>query len=165
MTKHAKPSFVYVTYIAATPEQVWQALTDGAMTRQFWYGRRVESDWKVGSPVTFWYDANGVEAVSDSGIVLESHPPTRLSYTFHVEFIDELRDAHPSRVTFEIEEKSGDVKLTLTHDEFEPGSQVLAGVSQGWPIILCSLKSFVETGRPLPSSSLEAASTAAEEAA
>jgi len=165
MTKHAKPGFVYVTYIAATPEQVWQALTDGAMTRQFWYGRRVESDWKVGSPVTFWYEADGAEAVSDTGIVLESHPPRRLSYTFHVEFIDELRDAHPSRVTFEIEEKGGDVKLTLTHDEFESGSKVLEGVSQGWPIILCSLKSFVETGRPLASSSLEAASAAAEEAA
>lgn len=164
MTKHAKPSFVYVTYIAATPEQVWQALTDGAMTRQFWYGRRVESDWKVGSPVTFWYEANGAEAVSDSGIVLESHRPTRLSYTFHVEFVDELRDAHPSRVTFEIEEKSGDVKLTLTHDEFEPGSQVLAGVSQGWPIILCSLKSFVETGRPLPSSALSSVETTTEAA-
>lgn len=162
MSKHAKPGFAYVVYVAATPEQVWRALTDGAQTRQFWYGRRVESDWKVGSPVTFWYEKDGAEAISDSGIVLESNPPHRLSYTFHVEFIDELRDAHPSRVTFEIEPKGGDVKLTLTHDEFESGSKVLAGVSQGWPIILCSLKSFVETGKPLASSSLVAA---AQEAA
>ena len=162
MSKHAKPSFVYVIYIAATQERVWQALTDGAMTRQFWYGRRVDSDWKIGSPVTFWYEREGAEAVSDTGIVLESHPPRRLSYTFHVEFIDELRDAHPSRVAFDIEPAGGDVKLTLTHDEFEPGSKVMAGVSQGWPIILCSLKSFVETGKPLASSSLIAA---AQEAA
>lgn len=161
MTKHAKPGFVYVTYIAATPEKVWQALTDGAMTQRFWYGRRVDSDWKVGSPVTFWYETAGAEAISDSGIVLESSPPRRLSYTFHVEFVDELRDAHPSRVTFEIAPKGKDVKLTLTHDEFEPGSKVLAGISEGWPVILCSLKSFVETGQPLSSSSLEAGAEAA----
>ena len=165
MTKHAKPGFVYVTYIAATPDKVWQALTDGAMTEKFWFGRRVESDWKVGSPVTFWYEREGEAAVSDTGIVLESSPPHRLSYTFHVEFIDELRDAHPSRVTFGIEEKGEDVKLTLTHDEFEPGSKVLAGVSEGWPVILCSLKSFVETGKPLSSSSLAAGAAAAEAAA
>jgi uncharacterized protein YndB with AHSA1/START domain len=166
MTKHAKPSFQYVTYIAATPEQVWQALTDGAMTRKFWYGRRVDSDWKVGAPVTFWYDVDGADAISDTGIVLESDPPRRLSYTFHVEFIDELRDAHPSRVSFAIDPQGDDVKLTLTHDEFEAGSKVLAGVSRGWPIVLCSLKSFVETGRPLASSSPEAgAAAAAAEAA
>lgn len=162
MSKQAKPGFSYFLYIAATPEQVWQALTDGAMTREYWYGRRVESDWKVGAPVNFWYEKDGAEAVSDSGIVLESNAPRRLSYTFHVEFIDELRDAHPSRVAFDIEAAGGDVKLTVTHDEFEAGSKVLAGVSQGWPIILCSLKSFVESGRPLASSSLAAA---AQEAA
>lgn len=165
MSKQAKPGFVYVTYVAATPEQVWQALTDGAMTREFWFGRRVESDWKVGSPVTFWYEKDGAEAVSDSGIVLESHPPRRLSYTFHVEFIDEMRDAHPSRVTFEIEASNGDAKLTLTHDEFASGSKVLEGVSRGWPIVLSSLKSFIETGRPLASASAEAATAAGDAAA
>jgi len=165
MSKHAKPSFAYVTYIAATPEKVWRALTDGAMTAQFWFGRRVDSDWKIGSPVTFWYEVNGAEAISDSGIVLESNSPRRLSYTFHVEFIDELRDEHPSRVTFEIEPTGDDVKLILTHDDFEPGSKILEGCGQGWPVILCSLKSFVETGRPLSASSAEAGAAAAEAAA
>ena len=89
MSKHEKPSFVYVTYIATTPEKLWQALTDGTLTRQYWYGRRVESDWKVGSTVTFWYETEDGEAVSDRGIVLESKPPRRLSYTWHVEFVDD----------------------------------------------------------------------------
>jgi uncharacterized protein YndB with AHSA1/START domain len=165
MTKHEKPSFVYVTFIATTPEKLWHALTDGALTRKYWYGRRVESDWKVGSPVTFWYEAEGGEAVSDRGIVLESNPPRRLSYTFHVEFVDELRDEHPSRVTFDIELKGKDVKLTLTHDEFEPGSKILEGIRSGWPAILSSLKSLLETGKPLATSSAEAAAEAADAAA
>src|SRR5262245_58121383 len=144
MRQHEKPSFVYVTYIAATPEELWRALTDGVLTRQYWYGRRVDSDWKVGSTVTFWYDAENGEAVSDRGIVLESNPPRRVSYTWHVEFADELRDEHPSRVLFEIEPSGTEAKLTLTHDEFEPGSKILEGVRSGWPAILASLKTMLE---------------------
>ena len=161
MSKHEKPSFSYVTYIGAAPDRVWQALTDGALSRQYWYGRRVESDWKVGSTVTFWYDADGEEAVSDRGIVLESKPPRHLSYTFHVEFIDELKDEHPSRVTFDLEPVGEETKLTLTHDEFEPKSQALEGCRAGWPVILSSLKSLVETGEPLAISSAAAAAEAA----
>ena len=160
MSKHEKPSFVYVTYIAATPDKVWQALTDGTLTRQYWYGRRIESDWKVGSTVTFWYHTEDGEAVSDRGIVLESNPPRRLSYTWHVEFADELRDEHPSRVIFEIEPSGKEVKLTLTHDEFEPGSKILDGVRSGWPAILASLKTMLETGKPLSTTSVEAAAAA-----
>jgi uncharacterized protein YndB with AHSA1/START domain len=160
MAKHEKPSFVYVTYIATTPQKLWQALTDGALTRQYWYGRRVESDWKVGSPVTYWYEAEGGEAVSDRGIVLESKPPRHLSYTWHVEFVDELRDEHPSRVTVEIEPAGEAVKLTLVHGDFEPGSEVLEGVRSGWPAILASLKTLLETGKPLSMTSAEAAATA-----
>ncbi|HEV8392331.1 MAG TPA: SRPBCC family protein [Dongiaceae bacterium] len=157
MAKHEKPSFSYVTDIATTPEKLWQALTDGALTQRYWYGRRVASDWKVGSPVTFWYEAADGEAVSDRGIVLESKRPRRLSYTFHVEFIDELRDAHPSRVTFDIEPAGDGSKLTLTHDGFEPGSKILEACRDGWPAILGSLKSLLETGEALAATSAEAA--------
>lgn len=161
MSKHEKPSFVYVTYVATTPEKLWRALTDGVLTRKYWYGRRVECDWKVGSTVTFWYEAENGEAVSDRGIVLESDPPRRLSYTFHVEFIDELRDERPSRVTFEIEAIDTEVKLSLTHGDFEPGSKILEGCRSGWPTILSSLKSLLETGRPLAAASAEAGASAA----
>jgi uncharacterized protein YndB with AHSA1/START domain len=149
MSKHAKPSFVYLIHIAATPDSVWQALTDGALTRQYWYGRRVESDWKVGSQVTFWYETGSGEAVSDRGILLESNRPQRLSYTFQVQFNEEMRDESPSRVTFEIEAEGEECKLTVTHDELEAGGKVVEAVRDGWPAILCSLKSLVETGEPL----------------
>lgn len=141
----SKPSFVYVTYIRTSPEKLWRALTDGEFTQRYWSGRRVESDWKVGARVTFWHDGKA----SDSGEVLECEPPRRLSYSFHVEFVEELRSEPPSRVTFEIEKLGAQVKLTLTHDGFEPGSKVLAGISTGWPAILSSLKSLLETGRPI----------------
>ncbi len=140
-----KPSFIYVTYIMTTPEKLWQALTDGAFTQRYWFGRRIESDWKVGGRVTLWHEGK----VSDSGEVLECKPPRRLSYSFRVEFVEELRREPPSRVTFELEKLGDQVKLTLTHDQFAPGSKVLEGISAGWPMILSSLKSLLETGNPL----------------
>jgi uncharacterized protein YndB with AHSA1/START domain len=161
MAKHAKPSFDYVIHIGAAPDEVWRGLTDGRLTRQYWYGRRADSDWKVGSPVTFWYDSADGDAVSDRGIVLESVRPRRLSYTWQVQFIASMRDENPSRVTFEIEPEGEDSKLTLTHDELEPGGEVLPAVRQGWPVILCSLKSLLETGEPLAISTAAAAAKAA----
>jgi uncharacterized protein YndB with AHSA1/START domain len=161
MAKQEKPSFTYITYIAAKPDEVWRALTDGALTRQYWHGRRVDSSWKVGATVMFWYDTPHGEAVSDRGIVLESRAPTRLSYTFRVEFIDELRDEHPSRVNFDIESDGEAARITLTHDEFETGSKVLEGCRTGWPAILSSLKSLLETGEPLAVASAAAAAAAA----
>lgn len=151
------PEFVYVTYIAATPERVWQALTQAQFTRQYWFGRCVESDWRVGSVVKYWTD----EARSDldfSGKVLRSEPPRLLSYTFGEEWGRWVRDstAHqdmlheaPSRVTFELELTGEATKLTLVHDQFEPGSKSLQGVSRGWPGILSGLKSVLEGGTSL----------------
>jgi uncharacterized protein YndB with AHSA1/START domain len=153
-------TFVYVTYIATTPEKLWQALTDGTFTQQYWFGTRIESDWRVGSRVTFWRN----NAVSDSGEVLEYTPPRRLSYTWHVEFHEEFRREKPSRVTFELEPMGSAVKLTIVHDDFEPGSKVFAAISGGWPKVLASLKSFLETGRTPDLTSLEAAKPAQEEA-
>jgi len=135
--------FVYVTYIATTPEKLWQALTDGAFTRQYWFGTTVESDWGHGSRVIF--RAGG--EVHDTGAVLECVPYRRLSYSWQVEFHEVFRREKPSRVTFELEPTAGaEVKLTVTHDEFEPGSKVHAAVRNGWPLILSSLKSLLETG-------------------
>ena len=145
------PKFVYVTYIATTPEKLWQALTDGAFTEQYWFGTRIESDWSLGATVTFLRN----DTVYDSGSVLECDPPRRLSYTWSVKSHEEFRGERPSRVTFEIEQtmsgigKRSEVKLTVTHDDFDVGSKVFRAVSGGWPVVLASLKSFLETGAPL----------------
>ncbi|WP_250126724.1 SRPBCC family protein [Chroococcidiopsis sp. CCMEE 29] len=136
-----KPQFVYVTYIATTPEQLWDALTSEEFTQKYWGGRRIQSDWQVGSPV------KPVKENGDSdweGEVLESDPPHRLSYTFQSPGSNEEQ---PSRVVFDLQPNGSTVKLTLTHTDLD--AQGFMTVSQGWSAILSSLKSMLETGEPL----------------
>ncbi len=143
-----KPQFVYVSYIATTPERLWEALTLGEFTKKYWYGRRIESDWQVGSPVRF-FDRDSSD-LTDSGVVLESDPPRRLAYTFRNEFDPDARSLGYSRVTFTLEpHPEGLVKLTLVHDELA-SDDLAEGFREGWAPILSSLKTFLETGRPLP---------------
>jgi len=137
------PKFVYVSYIRTTPQKLWQALTDATFTRKYWFGIAIESDWKVGSPLRFVSDGGKVQ---DSGEVLACEPHTRLSYSWSVHFHEIFAKEKPSRVTFELEPMDAEVKLTITHDAFEPGSKVFDGISNGWPLVLGSLKSFLETG-------------------
>ncbi|GAA4577391.1 ArsR/SmtB family transcription factor [Planotetraspora kaengkrachanensis] len=156
----ADPEFVYTSYITTTPERLWQALTDPAFTRRYW-GVAFESDWKQGSPMV--WEESGVRMADPAQVVLESEPFRRLSYTWHT-FTPEFGEAHAmdpdelakwaaesrSKVTFEIEPLGRMVKLTVVHDGFDPGSTLLDGVSDGWPHLLSSLKSLLETGEPLP---------------
>lgn len=156
----SNPSFVYVTYIRTTPEKLWQALTDGAFTQQYWSGNRIESDWVVGARVRF---LSG-DTESDYGEVLEHEPCRRLSYSWHLKYHEVFSREKPSRVVFELEPIAGDVKLTITHDQFEPGSKTLHAVSNGWPIVLASLKSFLETGSGLALANAETAKNARAQA-
>jgi uncharacterized protein YndB with AHSA1/START domain len=161
----SEPKFVYVTYIATTPERLWQALTDGAFTERYWFGTRIESEWTLGATVTFLRN----DAVYDSGAVLECDPPRRLSYSWRVQFHEEFRRERPSRMTFEIEPMSAGgmksaVKLTVTHDDFDVGSKVFLAISGGWPVVLASLKSFLETGEALAIAGVEALKAAEERA-
>ncbi|HBP41039.1 MAG: SRPBCC family protein [Vreelandella alkaliphila] len=153
----SKPDFAYVIYINTTPEQLWKALTEGEFTREYWGGRQITSEWTAGATVKL-VKADG--SLDWRGEVLESDPPHRLSYTFIPENDDEMpgyegekvdltRPEKPSRVTFEIAEYMGQVRLTLIHDQFEESSKVLQGISVGWPFILSSLKSLLEGGSPL----------------
>jgi uncharacterized protein YndB with AHSA1/START domain len=141
----SKPEFVYVTYIETTPDQLWRALTDGDFTERYWFGVRLRSDWKVGSSFEM---VHGDGTVSDAGKVVEVEPPKRLAYTF-VNLSDKYRDDLPALATFELEPHGKLVKLTLTHKGFTPDSKMLPAISKGWPAILSSLKSLLETGHPL----------------
>ncbi|HQZ64728.1 MAG TPA: SRPBCC family protein [Planctomycetaceae bacterium] len=134
-----KPKFVYVTYIATTPEKLWEALTSSEFTRQYWDEGTLESDWNVGSAIK----QSGKHG-SMSGVILQYEPPHLLSYTFQSAG---LKQDHASRVVFEIEHVGPTVKLTITHDELEIDG--LNVISRGWPAILSSLKSLLEGGSPL----------------
>lgn len=138
----SKPFFVYVSYIATTPDKLFKALTDKEATGNFWFGNAVTSNWKVGSPVTFHREGNLIV----KGEVLEYDPPRRLSYTFTPMYDELYSGEQPSRVVFDLEQQRGQVKLTVTHDDFAPDSKVFGRISQGWPLILSNLKSLLETG-------------------
>lgn len=139
------PTYVYVTYIQASAEQVWRALTDADLTARYW-GHANVSDWEVGSP---WEHrrVDGSDAVDVVGTVLEAEPPSRLAITF--EDSDEERPNGPSVVTFLIEPHDGIVRLTVTHENL-PNVEMLNGISRGWPAVLANLKSLLETGDVLP---------------
>ncbi len=144
----SRPEFVYVGYIATTPERLWEALTNGEFTKKYWYNRRIESDWQVGSPVRF-FDGDS-DVVTDDGVVLASDPPRRLSYTFRYVGGAPIGNlAGYSRVTFTLEPAEGLVKLKLVHDELLT-DEVAEEFREGWAPILSSLKTFLETGKPLP---------------
>ena len=138
--------FVYVIYIAATPEQIWKALTEGELTRQYWKHVNV-SDWKKGSPWRHVVD-DGTGAVRLVGEVLESVPNKRLVLTWG-EPADVADKSKHSRVAIDIETVGDMVRVTVTHDEFKPESDTLRKIANGWPRVLSSLKSYLETGRPL----------------
>jgi uncharacterized protein YndB with AHSA1/START domain len=142
-----KPQFVYVTYISSSPEKVWNALLDGRMTARYWQHENV-SDWRPGS--RWEHRAFDKErTLRLVGKVVESSPPRRLVITW-AEPADETDERKHSRVTFEIEPFRDVVRLTVTHDHFEPGSKMLESISEGWPKVLSSLKSLLERGEPLP---------------
>jgi len=138
--------FVYTTYIAATPEKVWKALVQGELTRQYWKHENV-SDWKPGSR---WehVTADDKRAVRLAGKVIEVVPNKRLVLTWG-DAAHAQDDARHSRVAMEIETVGDMVRLTVTHSELAPGSDMAGKIANGWPRVLSSLKSFLETGRPL----------------
>jgi uncharacterized protein YndB with AHSA1/START domain len=138
----SKPQFVYVTYIETTAEKLWHALTDGDFTERYWFGHRVTSDWKVGSAYGF---ANQGKPTVE-GEVLISDPPRRLAYSWNNRK-DAARGEGTSRVTFDLEPRGNVIKLTVTHDELE--EKTLRDISGGWPMVIASLKSLLETGHEL----------------
>jgi uncharacterized protein YndB with AHSA1/START domain len=137
-----KSAFTYAIYISASPEMVWKALLDGEFTRQYW-GRDNVSDWKPGSR---WEHRRLDATVAILGEVLEADPPRHLVLSWGEPKDKDNKNRH-SRVKFEIEPMADMVRLIVTHDRLEP--EIAGKISQGWPRILSSLKSLLETGRPL----------------
>ena len=137
-------SFVYVTYIRTTPEKVHEAITTPEITRHYW-GHENVSDWTPGAK---WEHirTNKERPIEIVGKVVENDPPHRLIVTWSAASRSDDPDEE-SRVTFEIEgQEGGMVKLTVTHDQLQPGSGMEKGIGKGWPLVLSSMKSFLETG-------------------
>ena len=140
----SKPAFVYTTYIETSAEQLWQALTDGDFTERYWFGHRVTSDWTVGSAYRFTNEGKPMV----EGKVLVSDPPRRLAYSWDTVKEGAARE-RTSRVTFDLVPRGKVIKLVVTHDEIDESGTTLRDVSAGWPMVLASLKSILETGHAL----------------
>ena len=140
----SRQDYVYVTYIATTPEKLWEALTTPEFTRQYWGGRTIESDWEIGSAARMKRPDGNYDW---EGEIVECDPPRLLSYTWNS--FSTLEGGASTRVTFRIEPYGSLMRLTVLHEGFEPESPFLKSISQGWPAILSSLKTMLETGKAL----------------
>jgi uncharacterized protein YndB with AHSA1/START domain len=139
---------VYQLYIKASPDEVWQAITDPATVARFFFGQRREAVYEVGGRIRSW-SPDGEQPWGDN-VILECDPPRRLVHTWRSLYDPELAAESESRVTWEIEEQPGGFsKLTLVHDRLDASPKTAASV-RGWSYILSNLKTVLETGEALP---------------
>jgi uncharacterized protein YndB with AHSA1/START domain len=142
-----KPKIVYVTYIAAPPDKVWAALTSSEFTRQYFFGRSIEIELKVGGSFVLRMPDGRVDV---QGRVVECDPPRKLAVTWRVEWIEEMRKLPECLVTYQIDALDGAVRLTMSEaHQWDVPDEILAGGRMGWPLILSSLKSLLETGKSI----------------
>ena len=139
----ANSSFVYVTYIRSTKQKVWDALTKPEFQKIYWFGGHQESDWKKGSSWKMFMPQHGL---TDSGEILESDPPNRVVIKWRNEFMPELKAEGYSRCAMELVQEGDLTKLTILHTIEKENAKLIHAVSGGWPRILSSLKTFLETG-------------------
>jgi uncharacterized protein YndB with AHSA1/START domain len=146
----AESQFLYVTFIRTSKEKLWEALRKPEFTRRYWFATTQESEWEPGSP---WCIRFADGQLADSGEVAEIEPLRKLVLKWRHEIQPELTAEGYSQLTFEIAEQGSSVKLTVLHEMDKKESKFIQAVSGGWPIILSSLKSLLETGEPLEETS------------
>ena len=138
--------FDYVTYIRGDQNKVWEALTTDEISRKFWFDSRQESQWEKGSP---WRMSAPDGRLVNSGEVLDIVPPQHLALSWRNELKEDLREEGYSRLTFDLDQQGQSTKLSLTHEIAVKNSALIEDVSRGWPLIIASLKSLIETGDSL----------------
>ena len=139
----ARSTFVYVTYIRTTQEELWSALTDAEFMKQYWFGVHCRSDWTPGSP---WKMVYSDGTISDSGEIVEAEPPRRLVIRWQNQNKPELKAEGQSLCTMQLERSGTAVKLSITHTIEREPSKLIEAVSGGWPKIISNLKSLLESG-------------------
>ena len=137
---------IYQVFIRTTPEKLWQALTDGEVTKKYFFGETIHSDWKRGSE---WHSTGPNGSRDVEGTVLEADPPRRLVVTWHILYDAEL-SKEQSRVTYLIEKRGEVCKLTATHELAEAPKTAQHVSADGWQLVLSGLKTLLETGEPMP---------------
>lgn len=139
----AKSTFVYVTYIRTTPQQLWSALTDAEFMKAYWFGMHCDSQWTAGSP---WKMVRPDGSVCDAGEIVEAVPARRLVIRWQHQDNPQLKAEGDSLCTMDIDPAGTATKLTITHTIEREPSKLIGAVSGGWPMILSNLKSLLESG-------------------
>ncbi len=153
-----QPEFYYVILIDASRDTVWEALTNGEFTKQYWHAAEVRSEWVEGARVEFVVQGEDGPVIGCAGKVFEANRPARLSYSWHFPMNPRCAAEEPSRVTFELEEIKGATKLVVRHDQFaSQQSETYQMVREGWPFVLAGLKTLCEAGRTRDFSMLHSA--------
>jgi DNA-binding transcriptional ArsR family regulator len=142
------PIHIYTTYIRGHAAEVWEAITNPDLTEQYFYGTRVESDWTVGSEMTYTYEDG---RVASTGQILGIDAPKRLEFTFHARWDPELDAEGPCREVWTLTELEEMVELAIELFDMTVDSRRYEDFTNGIPYIVAGLKSLVETGAPLPS--------------
>jgi uncharacterized protein YndB with AHSA1/START domain len=143
-----KPSYSYEIYIAAPTNKVWNGLVDGDLTKQYVYGTRFEGKLKKGEAYAFVGDGD-FKVVE--GQILDVDPEKRLAITWSAHWDESVANDRPSRVTYELFATSAKTtKLRIVHDDFDAETATFKGSVEGWPLMLSSLKTLLESGKPMP---------------
>lgn len=159
----SKPEFVYMTVIAAPPEEVWKGLTTAEFTRQYWHNTRVRSDYETGSKIEF---LNEDDSVGVAGEILSAEFPKELAYTWEFTGKDSPAAGDPpSRVTFKLERLNAGTRLTVVHDQLVEGTQTASMISFGWPHVIAGLKTLLETGHAVDFTGAEESDCPGQQAA
>lgn len=140
-----KPAHIYKSYIRASAEEVWDAITNAEKTVRYFYGTEVSSDWEVGSPMNYSYPDG---RIASEGHIISIDPPKRIEFMFHAMWDEELTAEGPVREVWAITEMSGMVELKI--ELYDIGEKTLEDFQNGLPYIVAGLKSLVETGDALP---------------
>src|SRR5712671_3975596 len=137
---------VYEVFIRTTPQKLWQALTDGEVTKRYFFGETLHSDWKAGSA---WHSTGPQGSRDVEGKVVESDAPRRLVVTWRVLYDPEL-SGELSRVTYLIEKRGDVCKLGVTHELSDAPKTAKHVSKDGWTLVLSGLKTLLETGESMP---------------
>jgi uncharacterized protein YndB with AHSA1/START domain len=140
-------SITYDIYVAAPATKVWQGIVNGDMTQQYVYGTRLESKLKKGAPYVYVGDG-GFKAVD--GEIIDVAPEKKLVMSWNARWDDAVSKDPASRVIYELTEMGPQTtKLRVTHDGFKSRTATFAGSADAWPLMMSSLKSLIETGKPI----------------
>jgi uncharacterized protein YndB with AHSA1/START domain len=146
-SNHDDPVYVYDIYIGAPIDRVWEGLTDGALTRQYAYGTRFQGTLRKGAPYAFLGDG---DAKAVDGEILEVTPQKHLSMTWRAHWDEKSAADRPSRVTYQLDATGPcTTKLRVVHDDFDGETATYTGSVDGWPMMLSSLKTLLESGQAL----------------